>query len=113
MASPLIELGELAFLNGPTPASFSFIFSLFNQNPNFTTNQCENVNSSIWRWDSNSRPSDYESPPSLRPGEISLTTWRTDGSQLCVVLQEVFVQLCLNVLAVGVLSERCAVRPNG
>ena len=41
---------EIVFLNGPTPASFSFIFGLFQANINtiFTTNQCEkNIQMSI------------------------------------------------------------------
>ena len=36
---------------------------------NFATNQCEKYSSRTWRLDSNSQPSDYESPPlTIRPG---------------------------------------------
>ena len=56
--------------NGPSPASFSFIFGLFQTNITiFTTNQCEKCPSSLQCWDSNSRSSGYESPPiTTRPG---------------------------------------------
>ena len=38
------DLERIVFLNGPTPASFSFIFSLFQTNKTkFTTNQCEKM----------------------------------------------------------------------
>ena len=52
------------FLNGPSPASFSFIFGLFQTNINtiFTTNQCEKCLSSVRCWDLNPRPSEHESP---------------------------------------------------
>ena len=44
--------------HGPPSASFSFVFALFTTNP-----------SSIWCQESNSLPSNYESPPSTtRPG---------------------------------------------
>ena len=56
--------------NGPTPASFC-LFSSFQTNiTNFTTNMnVKKCPSSIRRWDSNSQPCDYESPPlTTRPG---------------------------------------------
>ena len=57
------------FLNGPTPVSFSFIFSLFNKHEIFTTNQCEKCPSILQHRDSNLQPSDYEYPPlTTRPG---------------------------------------------
>ena len=61
------------FTNGPSPASFSFIFDLFQTNINtiFTTNQCEKISSpsSIRSQDSNPRPLERESPPiTTRPG---------------------------------------------
>ena len=57
--------------NGPSTASFSFIFGLFQTNNKtiFTTNQCEKCPSSIRCWDLNPRPSKHEShPPSTGPG---------------------------------------------
>ena len=42
--------------NGPTPASFSTSITIH------TTNKCEKCPSSIQRRDSNSQPSDHESP---------------------------------------------------
>ena len=57
----------IIFKNGPTPASFSFIFGLFQQkNTFFTTNQCEKMSkcsSKIRRLDSNPRPFKHESSP--------------------------------------------------
>ena len=47
--------------NGPSPASFPFIFRLFQTN--FTTNYCEKCPSSISWWDSNPQPSDREPHP--------------------------------------------------
>ena len=52
--------------NGPSPASFSFIFGLFQTNNTiFTTNQCEKMStpSSIWCRDSNPQPLEREAPP--------------------------------------------------
>ena len=58
--------------NGPTPASFSFIFRFFQTiNTILTTNQCEKMAcpSIIWRWDLNPRPLEHEfSPITTRPG---------------------------------------------
>ena len=58
--------------SGPCPASFSFIFGLFQKNNTiFTTNQCEKMSSpsSIRRRDSNPWPFESESPPlTTRPG---------------------------------------------
>ena len=59
------------FLNGPTPASFLFIFGLFKQTNIFIANQFEKNSwpSSIWRRDLNPRPLEDESPPiTTRPG---------------------------------------------
>ena len=60
------------YKNGPTPASFLFIFALFKQTIQFfTTNQCEKMScpSSIRRKDSNPWPLERESPPiTTRPG---------------------------------------------
>ena len=59
------------FLNGPYPASFSFIFGLFKQTNSsiFTTNICEKCPSSIRCWDLNPRPLEHESSPiTTRPG---------------------------------------------
>ena len=58
------------FLNGPTPASFSFIFVFFKQTLQFFQQiNVKKCPSSIRRQDSNSQPSDYESPPlTTRPG---------------------------------------------
>ena len=62
--------GTFFFKNGPTPASFVY-FRSFQTNivTIFTTNKCEKCPSSIWCRDSNSQPSDYESPLlTTRPG---------------------------------------------
>ena len=60
------------FKNGPSPASISFIFELFQTNNTiFTTIQCEQMScpSSIRRRESNPRPLECESPPmTTRPG---------------------------------------------
>ena len=68
-----VRISEVFFKkNGPSPASFSFIFGLFKQTIQiFTTNQCEKMScpSSIRRRDSNPRPLERESPPiTTRPG---------------------------------------------
>ena len=58
------------FKNGPTPASFLFIFGPFKQTI-FTANQCEKMScpSSIRRRDLNPWPLELESPPiTTRPG---------------------------------------------
>ena len=65
------HLDTAVFLIGPTPASFSFIFVFSN---NYVLQFLQQINvkkcpSSIRRQDSNSQPSDYESPPlTTRPG---------------------------------------------
>ena len=57
------------FLNVPTPASFSFIFSLFNQTTQFLPQINVKCPSRIRHRDLNSQSSDYESPPlTTRPG---------------------------------------------
>ena len=62
----------LFWKNGPSSASFSFIFGLFWTNITIlTSNKCEKCPSSIWCWDSNLQPSEHESPPiTTRPGVI-------------------------------------------
>ena len=52
------------------PQPLFHLFSSFQTNITIlTTNKCEKCSSSIWRWNSNSQPSDYESPPiTTRPG---------------------------------------------
>ena len=48
---------------------FVYFRSFQTNNTIFTTNQCEKCPSSIWRWDSNPRPLEHESPPiTTRPG---------------------------------------------
>ena len=67
-------LAKHVFLNGPSPASFSFIFGLFNKQyiTIFTANQCEKSQSSIRRRDSNPRPLEHESSPiTTRQGRLS------------------------------------------
>ena len=61
---------KLLFLkNGPTPASFSFIFVFPNTHCNCKTNKCKKCPSSIQCRDPNSQPLEYESPPiGTRPG---------------------------------------------
>ena len=67
------------FKNGPSPASISFIFELFQTNNTiFTTIQCEQMScpSSIRCRDSNTRPLDCESPPiTTRPGLPPIPRW--------------------------------------
>ena len=54
----------IVFLDGPTPASFSFIFGPFQTNNTiFTTNICEKCPSSIQCRDLNPQPSEGESLP--------------------------------------------------
>ena len=77
------------FKNGPTPVSFPFIFSLFNQL--FTILQRL---SSIRRRDSNSQPSEHESPPiTTRPG-LKLLLNINEAAQ--VQIQEV-ANCCFNI----------------
>ena len=56
--------------NGPTPASFSFIFGLFKQTLKFLQQiYVKKCPSSIWCQDSNPRPLEHESLPiTTRPG---------------------------------------------
>ena len=61
--------------NGPTPAPFMFIFSLFKytiqflQQINVKNVKMSKCPSSIWSWDSNPQPFEYESSPiTTRPG---------------------------------------------
>ena len=64
------------FKKWAVPASFSFIFGLFQTNNTmFTTNQCEKIScpSSIRRRDSSPQPLEHESPPiTTRPLVFSL-----------------------------------------
>ena len=79
------NLGSLVFESTALPTAYTVahlfkmghprplfhLFSVFSskKKTNFTTNLCEKCLSSIWHWDSNSWPSDYESPPlTTRPG---------------------------------------------
>jgi len=70
--------------NGPTPASFPFIFSLFKQTLQiYATNICEKCPSSIRCRDSNPQPSEHKSPPiTTRPG---LPHWRMLQQQKFIV----------------------------
>ena len=68
----LVFLLTFFFLkNGPSPASFSLTFGLFQTKINtilqqFNLKKCP---SSTWHWDLNPRPQDRESPPiTTRPG---------------------------------------------
>ena len=62
----------LLFLNGPTPASFSFIFGLIKQILQFLQQiYVKKPPSSIWCWDSNPRPLECESLPITTRPEIS------------------------------------------
>ena len=64
------------FWNGPLPASFSFILSLFQTNNTIFTTICEKCPSSIPCWDSNPRSLDRKSPPvSTRPGLPPCMHW--------------------------------------
>ena len=71
LTSFLSNLKTFFYKNGPSPASFSFIFGPPQTNIDiiFTTNQCEKSPSNIWRRDSNPWPLERESPPiTTRPG---------------------------------------------
>ena len=59
----------LFFKNGPALGIF-FIYIVFsNTHYNFYIKKCEKCPSSIWCWDLNSQPLEYESPPkTTRPG---------------------------------------------
>ena len=65
-----MEAKDILFKNGPSPASFTFIFALFQVNiTNFKINQCEKCPSSIRCWDLNPWPSENKSPPiTTKPG---------------------------------------------
>ena len=58
------------FLDGPSTASFSFIFVFFKQTLQFLQQQkCDKSPTSIWCWDLNPRTSGYETPTiTTRPG---------------------------------------------
>ena len=64
-----IILKQFDFLNGPSPASFSFIFVFSNKHYNLLQQICEKFPYSIWCWDSNPQPSGHKFPPmTTRPG---------------------------------------------
>ena len=75
---PLLSAGSTSvcpsgylFLNGPSPASFSFNFGLFQTNIVMFIQQInvENCLTSLLYWDSNPRPSEHVPPPiTTRPG---------------------------------------------
>ena len=67
------ELNSFFVKNGPTQASFLFIFGLLKRTIQFfTTNQCEKCPSSIRRRNSNPRPFEHESSPiTTIPGLLS------------------------------------------
>ena len=66
--------------NGPTLASFSFIF-IFSNITILTTKNVEKCPSSIRRWDLNSQPSDYKAPPlTTRPGLLPLKLFPLYGT---------------------------------
>ena len=72
----------LIFFNWGIPASFSFIFGLFQTNIDTILQQI-NVKicpSSIWRRDSNPQPSENEAPPiTTRPGLPPIKFWNLDA----------------------------------
>ena len=91
--------------NGPSSTSFSFISGLFQtNNTNFTPNLCEKCPSSIWRWGSNSQPSDYESSPlttrqGSRPWYSKICLWRKFlFGQFWFVQSGIPFSICLSVL---------------
>ena len=64
LAKHSLTLKIIIFQKWANPASFSFIFCLFQTHITiFTTNKCEKCPSSIRCQDSNSRPLGHESPP--------------------------------------------------
>ena len=64
------QIGLLFLKKMCQPRLLFHLFSVFSlKHFNFSTNQCEKCPSSIWCWDANPQPSDYESPPlTIRPG---------------------------------------------
>ena len=88
------------FLNGPSSASFSFIFSVFlATNTYFTTNLCEKCPSSIRCQDLNSQPSEQESLP------ITTSTRAPAlGAFLCKQTQTGGVQLSFRIIILCLLS---------
>ena len=71
------------FKNGPTSASFSFIFGLSKQTIQYL--QQINVKKcpfSLWHWDSNPQPLKHESSPTTtRPGLLQLLR----NAEICLV----------------------------
>ena len=84
---------SLFSINGPTPAYFLF-FSIFSiKNQNFYKKSCEYCPSNIRHQDSNSQPTDYESPPlTTRPGLPPLKL--VVGFSECVYKFKSGVRLC-------------------
>ena len=79
------SLSLLIFFKWANPSLFLFIFSLFNQTLQFYSKSMWKCPSSIWRRDSNSQPSDYESPPiTTRLGLPSLSFSAIAKRVLCL-----------------------------
>ena len=93
-------LWNLFFKNGPTPASFVY-FRSFQTNivTIFTTNKCEKCPSSIWCRDSNSQPSDYESP--------LLTTRPGLPPKMLIILSAGLILLLLTLKHLGKSGHTC------
>ena len=92
--------------NGPTPASFSFIFGLFRTNNTiFTINQCENMSkspSSIQRQDSNPQPFEHElSPITTRPGLLPLIIEIYLVYSLYTLLISLSFIVCPHIMEIG------------
>ena len=85
----------LYFLNGPSLASFSFIFDLFQKNINTILQQInvKKCSSSIRHWDSNPRLSEREPPPiTSRPSlyRNCECQYRRQHSRLLFVIYQTF-----------------------
>ena len=84
----LVSTQVQVFLNGPTPASFSFISVFSKLNYKFYNTQvCEKCPSGIWCQDSNSQPLEHESPAiTNRPRLSPIPRYKFDLVHLELVL---------------------------
>ena len=90
---------ERALKNGPTPASFSFIFGLFKQTSLQFLQQIyvKKCPSSMQCQDSNPRPSDCESLPiTTRPG-LPPMSWRSINFVFCSLLKLLIDSIVVNI----------------
>ena len=78
------------FKNGPSPASFSFIFGLLKQTLRFLQQiNVKKCPSSIQCWDLNQQPLKHESPP--------ITTWPVFYTWINIIIRQLSLLLSPNV----------------